>query len=160
MSNDPKKPIMTYNESEVVNRVRPNEVSKNLGLEIKKEFFSDEDINRPRPERKEFSIATLQLKLSYPQKKGFRREWVIDSQYSIYEARGWRPVQGEDGDIMRNVMSPNAEKGPMYGTYMEIPETWYNENLAEDDIIRKEQLAIQLENAAGNATVLPQFKNK
>lgn len=113
----------------------------------KTDFYDDDSIvDRPRPKKDQYSTASAQLRLPMPQRKGFMRQWVIDKEQRTFISRDWKTVKGEDGNPMRIVMNHENTKEPEYGTYMEIPEIWFQENLRGDDAIRQNLLNRRMQN--------------
>lgn len=103
------------------------------------DFYDDESLNRPRPKKDKYSISATRRRLPFPQRKGFVRQWVIDAERRDFDARDWKPVKGEDGKPMIAVMNARKDK-PDYGTYMEIPETYFQQNQQADDEERKQTI--------------------
>lgn len=131
--------------------VIPSEpMERSMASETTVEFYGDDYASRPRPKKEQFSILHTQLNLEYPQRKGFRREWVLEKLIPDYERRDWRPVKGENGKPMRVVMNSgkyiNNLKEPEYGIYYEIPEEYFKQNQAADDSIRKELVERRMNN--------------
>lgn len=133
---------MIDNEEKATQSTETKVASKN---EVKVQYYDDEVLNRPRQKKDKFSMLSMQLNLPTPQRKGFVRQWVIDKEKRIFEAREWFPVKGEDGNPMRQVMNRN-KKEPEYGTYMEIPERYFQENIQADDEDRKAVLERRITN--------------
>lgn len=100
------------------------------------DYYSDDVLTRPREKKENFGTMSARMQLQTPQRKGFVRQWVIDNEMYLYESRDWRPVKGEDGNPMRAILNRKKDK-PDYGTYMEIPEIYYQENVKMDDQQRK-----------------------
>lgn len=107
--------------------------------------YGDDYQNRPRSKKDRYSVSTILLNLPTPQRKGFVRQWVIDKEQRIFLARDWKFVKGEDGQPMRQVMN-HRTKDPEYGSYMEIPEIYFQENLDGDDQIRKDLIERRIKN--------------
>lgn len=100
-------------------------------------FYDDDVLNRPRPKKDKYSISATSRRLPTPQRAGFVRQWVIDAERRDYDARDWKPVKGQDGQPIREVMNTRKDK-PDYGTYMEIPEFYFQQNQQADDTERKQ----------------------
>ncbi len=133
------------NEKESSTQVKQSQVEKKNELSTTEYYDDDSIVNRPRSQKNKFSVLAARLNLSSPQRKGFVRQWVIDKEQHIFLGRDWKPVKGEDGQPMRNVMNRKT-KDPEFGTYMEIPEIYFQENLRADDEIRKEVLERKISN--------------
>lgn len=141
MTNDKENPALFQSE----NSQAENKVSSRLNPD-KENFYGEDWQDRPRPNRDRYSALAAQYNLETPQRKGFVRQWVIDKERRVFDARGWRPVRGVNGEPMRAVMNHKTVKEPEYGTYMEIPEVYFQENLKEDDAIRKSTLERRINN--------------
>ncbi len=140
---------MVYNKEEKSTNLSQDIDKKNEVISTPKnesKFYDDDSIvDRPRPPKDKFSMLSMQLNLPTPQRKGFVRQWVIDKEKRFFEARDWLPVKGEDGDVMRKVMN-HRTKEPEYGTYMEIPEKYFQENKRADDVQIRELTERQVKN--------------
>lgn len=104
-------------------------------------YDGDDWKNRPRSNKEKFSAKLTAFKLQIPERKGFRRHWVIEREIPEFLAREWEPVKGSDGQQVREVMNTGKYnkdiKEPEYGILMEIPEIYFQENLKSDDDDRK-----------------------
>ncbi len=129
----------------MVNKVELDKKLSKVEKSVDVQYYDDDYINRPRPKKDKYSILSAQLNLPTPQRKGFVRQWVIDREQRIFNARDWMPVKGEDGLPMRAVMN-HRTKEPEFGTYMEIPEKFYQENIQDDDAIRKDLVERRINN--------------
>lgn len=82
-----------------------------------------------RPARKPFGGMTQ--KMAYDQREGFHRHWFNDVPGRIGRAleAGYEHVKGHDG---KPVSMPVSSTEPLIAFLMEIPEEWYNQDMAAE----------------------------
>jgi len=85
----------------------------------------------PRPNRKPF--GALEQKLAYPAREGFHRHWFNDSPGRIVRAQeaGYDHVKGDDGKNVTRIVGTAEGGGPLSAYLMEIPEEWWQADMAE-----------------------------
>lgn len=87
-------------------------------------------------------FGSNQQKLFYPQRPGFHRHWFNDEDGRIEDAKaaGYENVKEGDNPVRRVVGTAKAG-GPLYGYLMEIPEEWWEEDMArnQEQVDRTEQ---------------------
>lgn len=86
-------------------------------------------------------------KLAYPLRSGYHRHWFNDDPGRVDQAilAGYTHVIDKDGNNVKRVVGSNAGGNPITGFLMEIPEEWYQEDMAfqqkvvdtMDDAIRR-----------------------
>jgi hypothetical protein len=79
--------------------------------------------------RKPFGAMTL--KLAYPERKGFHRHWFNETTGRIQRAQeaGYEHVIA-NGKPMQKVVGTAEGGGPLNAFLMEIPQEWYDEDMA------------------------------
>lgn len=85
----------------------------------------------PRPNRKPF--GSLEQKLAYPARPGFHRHWFNDSPGRVARAleAGYEPVKDQEGKNVSRVVGSAEGGGALIGYLMEIPEEWFQADLAK-----------------------------
>src|ERR1700727_481844 len=99
---------------------------------------------RERPKRKPF--GSLEQKLAYPDRVGFHRHWFNDSKNRIARAleAGYTHVEDKDGKNVCYIVGTSESGGPLHAFLMEIPQEWYNEDMAaEQALIDEKESAIK-----------------
>jgi hypothetical protein len=97
-----------------------------------------------RPSRRPFS--SVELKLAYESRVGFHRHWFNDTNNRINRAleAGYTHVQGKDEKNVSRVVGVAEGGGPLHAFLMEIPEEWYQEDIArEQKLIDEKESAIK-----------------
>lgn len=116
-------------------------VAESRNDDVLGKYEGDDWLNRPRTSKEKFSATMTALKLQVPERKGFRRHWVIEKEIPEFQRRDWAFVKGVDGQPLREVMNTGRYsreiKEPEYGVLMEIPEQYFQENMRSDDEERK-----------------------
>ena len=87
----------------------------------------------PKDARQPFGSTTQ--KLAYPPRPGFHRHWFNDDpgRIDMAVAAGYTHVIGKDGQRVCRVVGVTAGGGPLQGYLMEIPEEWYQEDMARQN---------------------------
>jgi len=85
-----------------------------------------------RPARKPF--GSMSLKLDYPQREGFHRHWFNDIPGRVGRAleAGYEHVKGHDGKPVSRTVGTAEGGGALTAFLMEIPEEWYNQDMAQE----------------------------
>jgi hypothetical protein len=88
-----------------------------------------------RPARKPFGSMTL--KLDYPQREGFHRHWFNDIPGRVGRAQeaGYEHVKDRDGKPVSRTVGTAEGGGALIAFLMEIPEEWYNQDMAAEQRI-------------------------
>lgn len=91
------------------------------------------DIERIRKIRKPFGAYTQ--KLALPKRPGYHRHWFNDSPGRVEEAlqAGWMHIQGKDKTPLKRVVGTARDGGPLYAYAMELPEVFWEEDVAARD---------------------------
>lgn len=94
-----------------------------------------------RPARKPF--GSMSLKLEYPQREGFHRHWFNDIPGRVSRAleAGYEHVKGLDGAPVKRVVGSAEGGGALTAYLMEIPEEWYQQDMAQEQQIIDEKEA-------------------
>jgi len=98
----------------------------------------------PRSARKPFGSMTF--KLDYPQREGFHRHWFNDIPGRVSRAleAGYEHVKGNDGKSVSRTVGTAEGGGALMAYLMEIPEAWYQEDMAkEQQIIDDKEAAMK-----------------
>lgn len=84
----------------------------------------------PRQNRKPF--GALDQKLAYAMRQGFHRHWFNDVAGRIDRAleAGYEHVKDKEGKNVCKVVGTAEGGGPLHAYLMEIPEEWYQEDMA------------------------------
>lgn len=112
-----------------------------------------------RPQRKPF--GSLELKMNYPARPGFHRHWFNDSKGRIERAleAGYTHVNGKDGKPVSMIVGTAEGGGPQTGFLMEIPEEWFQEDMAAQQRLVDEKEAMikrgELEASDGDGRYVP-----
>lgn len=71
-------------------------------------------------------------KLAYEPRANFHRHWFNDEPGRVEGAlaAGYTHVEDKEGRKVQRVVGINPAGGPMLGFLMEIPEEWYQEDMA------------------------------
>lgn len=95
-----------------------------------------------RPNRKPF--GSMQLKLSHEIRKGFHGHWFNDIPGRVSRAleAGYEHVKDNDGKNISRIVGTAEGGGALTAFLMEIPEEWYQEDMAKEQghINEKEDL--------------------
>lgn len=114
--------------------------------------ISAEDPGPRKSARKPF--GSMNLKLAYPERTGFHRHWFNETPGRIQQAQeaGYEHVVN-DGKPVSKVVGTAEGGGPLTAFLMEIPEKWYNEDMAaqQREIDEKEK-SIKERQMDGNAS--------
>lgn len=96
---------------------------------------------RPRPNRKPF--GALEQRLAYPQRDGFHRHWFNDipGRVARAEEAGYSHVKDAEGKNVCRLVGTADGGAPLHAYLMEIPEEWFQEDMAEQQriVAEKEQ---------------------
>lgn len=104
---------------------------------------AEQDLPR-KPARKPFS--SVELKLSYPERQGYHRHWFNDTNNRVSRAleAGYEHVTGNDGKRVSRVVGTAEGGGALHAFLMEIPQEWYEEDMArEQALIAEKEAAIK-----------------
>ena len=106
---------------------------------------SQSDTGLPqRSARKPF--GSMSLKLDYPQRTGFHRHWFNDIPGRVARAveAGYEHVKGSDQKNVSRVVGVAEGGGALTAFLMEIPEEWYQQDMAaEQRIINEKEAAMK-----------------
>lgn len=85
-------------------------------------------------------FGAMNLKLAYSQREGFHRHWFNDTAGRVGQAQeaGYEHVIA-NGKPVSKVVGTAEGGGPLHALLMEIPEEWYNEDMAQQQAIIKEK---------------------
>lgn len=83
-----------------------------------------------REARRPFGSQTQ--KLAYEPRTGYHRHWFNDTPGRIEQAlnAGYQHVDNKEGEKVKVVVGVNQAGGAMTGYLMEIPDEWYQEDMA------------------------------
>lgn len=88
-------------------------------------------VRRPSKDtRRPFGSSTQ--KLAYEPRAGYHRHWFNDEPGRIDQAlaAGYTHVEDKEGKKVVRVVGVNPAGGPLMGYLMELPEEWYQEDMA------------------------------
>lgn len=90
----------------------------------------DAAVQRIRQIRQPFGALTQ--KLALPQRAGYHRHWFNDVAGRIDEATqsGWSHIKGRDGSAIRRAVGTGRDNGVLYAYAMELPEVFWQEDMA------------------------------
>lgn len=76
-------------------------------------------------------------KLAYPQRQGYHRHWFNDSPGRVASAKesGYTQVEDEAGKPVVRVVGVTATGAPLSAYLLEIPEEWWQDDMAENEKI-------------------------
>lgn len=112
-----------------------------------------------RPARKPF--GSMSLKLDYPQREGFHRHWFNDIPGRVSRAQeaGYEHVKDRDGKPVSRTVGTAEGGGALTAFLMEIPEEWYQQDMAQEQrIIDDKEAAMRRgvsEGAEGEGQYVP-----
>lgn len=80
-------------------------------------------------------------KLAYEARAGYHRHWFNDSPGRIETAleAGYTHVEDREGRKVSRVVGINPGGGPQMGFLMEVPQEWYEEDMARQATLNKER---------------------
>lgn len=89
--------------------------------------------------RKPFGV--MDQKLAYEQRAGFHRHWFNDAGNRVVRAEeaGYKHVLGKDEKPVSKVVGTAEGGSPLTAFLMEIPEEWYQEDMAAQQKIVNER---------------------
>lgn len=110
------------------------------------------NIQRPRmPKEARQPFGSTTQKLAYPPRTGYHRHWFNDEPGRIDQAlaAGYTHVDDKEGNQVKRVVGVTQGGGPLVGYLMEVPEEWFQEDMARqqkevdklDDAIRRGAIA-------------------
>lgn len=110
------------------------------------EAVSEQNVPAPhqRPTRRPFS--SVELKLAHNIREGFHGHWFNDVANRVNRAleAGYEHVKGKDGKNVSRIVGVAEGGGPLHAFLMEIPEEWYQEDMArEQALIAERESAIK-----------------
>lgn len=129
-----RQPGFTEGEKEVVEKVVANPASRPVTREKRRPFGSQVQ------------------KLAYEARTGYHRHWFNDSPGRIEQAKeaGYTPVMDKEGKQVVRVVGTNPAGGALLGYLMEIPQEWYDEDMAQGQRqVDERDLAIKTGSVAG-----------
>jgi hypothetical protein len=102
-----------------------------------------------KEDRKPFGSQTQ--KLAYPPRTGFHRHWFNEEPGRIDAAlaAGYTHVEDKEGRKVQRIVGVNTAGGPLNAYLMEIPEEWYQEDMAEQQRLVDEKDAAIREGSVG-----------
>jgi hypothetical protein len=112
-----------------------------------------------RPSRKPF--GSMSLKLDYPQREGFHRHWFNDIPGRVARAQeaGYEHVKGNDQKNVSRIVGSAEGGGALTAFLMEIPEEWYQQDMASEQVVIDEKEAAirqgTLDKAEGDNRYVP-----
>lgn len=88
-------------------------------------------------------FGSLQQKLARPRREGFRQHWFNDVAGRISRAQeaGYEHVKDRDGKIVCETVGVAEAGGPLKAYLMEIPQEWYQEDMAAQQAENDERMA-------------------
>lgn len=94
-----------------------------------------------RATRRPFS--SVEYKLAYAAREGFHRHWFNDVGGRVNRAleAGYEHVKDKDGKSVNRVVGVAEGGGPLHSFLMEIPEEWYQEDMAREQALINEKEA-------------------
>lgn len=94
-----------------------------------------------RDRRKPFGSQVQ--KLAYEARVGYHRHWFNDSPGRIETAleAGYTHVEDKDGKKVSRVVGISPGGGPQMGFLMEVPQEWYDEDMARQAAVNAEREA-------------------
>ena len=89
-------------------------------------------IDAPAMPARRKPFGGMEQKLAYPQRAGFHSHWFNDIPGRIDRAKeaGYTHIQDKDGKNVCRVVGIAEGGGPLHAYNMEIPEEWYQEDMA------------------------------
>ena len=103
-----------------------------------------------REKRRPFGSQTQ--KLAYEPRVGYHRHWFNDNPGRIEQAleAGYTHVEDKESKKVARVVGVNPAGGPLHGFLMEIPQEWYEEDMAQQAAVNAErEAAIRTGSIAG-----------
>lgn len=93
----------------------------------------DAAFERRRRARKPFGSA--EQKLQYPEREGYHRHWFNDEPGRLLRAQeaGYEQVHDERGQPVSTIVGISRGGGPLTAYLCEIPQTWYDEDMAAQE---------------------------
>lgn len=115
------------------------------------------DTPAPAPKRavtreKRRPFGSQNQKLAYEARVGYHRHWFNDLPGRIEQAleAGYTHVEDREGKKVARVVGINPAGGPQTGFLMEIPQEWYDEDMAQQAAIDHErEMAIKTGSVSG-----------
>lgn len=97
---------------------------------------------RPPERRVRKPFGNRDQKLAYPNREGFHRHWFNDEPGRILQARdaGYEQVSDERGNPVQMVVGVGRGGNPQVAFLMEIPQQYYDEDMAAQDGVVHEVL--------------------
>jgi hypothetical protein len=97
-----------------------------------------------RPPRVRKPFGTMEQTMAYPKREGFHRHWFNDVKDRISRAQeaGYEHVKGKDDKNTSMVVGVAEGGGPLHAFLMEIPQEWYNEDMAAQQKIVDDREAV------------------
>lgn len=149
--------------------LEPVEVEGGFVLKMKDDTDEDTEkaVSRQRPLKDRIPVSTRKV-LKYPEKKGYRRRMVNDTDTRIqtFIEGGWTPVEGDEKgsdpragetSIPGNVVKKSVGQG-VTGVLMEIPEELYEEDqAAKQKRISKAEDAMRKDDKTGKGIEKDQY---
>lgn len=113
--------------SELQPRNRPT-----LGLPVK-EDKPETQVSAPRRQTR-VPFGALDMKLAYPDREGYHRHWFNDVAGRIDRAlkAGYEHVKDKEGKNVTRLVGTAEGGGGLHAFLMEIPQEWYEEDMARE----------------------------
>jgi hypothetical protein len=88
-------------------------------------------------------FGSMQQKLAYADRPGYHRHWFNDAKNRINDAlgAGYEHVKDKEGKNVSHVVGTTEQGGPLTAFLMEIPQEWYDEDMAAQKAERDEKFA-------------------
>jgi len=121
----------------------------------------NETIAPARPPRNRKPFGTMEQTMAYPKREGFHRHWFNDVKDRISRAQeaGYEHVKNSEGKNVSMVVGVAEGGGPMHGFLMEIPQEWYDEDIAAQQQLVDEKEAVikrgQADRQEGDGRYIP-----
>ncbi len=104
--------------------------------------LADSDFEGPPvpKQRVRVPFGSMTQKLAYPARPGYHRHWFNDEPGRVERAvaAGYDHVQ-ENGEKVKKVVGRYDSGVPVLGYLMEIPQEWYDEDMAAEERLVKEK---------------------
>jgi hypothetical protein len=93
----------------------------------------DSEFERRRRERKPF--GAMEQKLQFPERPGYHRHWFNDEPGRLLRAKeaGYDQVVDDRGQPVSTVVGISRGGGPLTAYLHEIPQDWYEEDMAAQE---------------------------
>ena len=109
-------------------------------------------VRRPVTKEKRRPFGSQVQKLAYEPRAGYHRHWFNNSPGRIEQAleAGYTHVEDKEGKKVQRVVGVDAAGAPLTGYLMEIPEEWFEEDMARNQkMVDERDHAIRTGSIAG-----------